>query len=252
MPKELLAPHVVAKPFPWEALWCSRSRQVFLAHSAHDVHFAGRVRLALQDLEIRGWLAEAELKPGDWLFESIQEACRRSFGLLVLLTPYALSSAWVYTEVRSWINQWKDTADAHASNPKPLCLLLDASDPDLTTIFAAWNETNPGHFDQNSKPLEKLRQRMKREHALTQSRLDKYVSSAQGLFRCLEPTFMRDERVSIAFYPHRPLDWRGSAVITHFTDVMDHWGLTKSKPAGRRPESPGSSSSDPGASSSGR
>ena len=73
---------------------------IFLSHTSEDKPF---VRRLAQDLKAHGitvWLDEAELLPGDRLFEKIEAAVEEMQYLGVILSPRSVASSWVKEELR--------------------------------------------------------------------------------------------------------------------------------------------------------
>jgi hypothetical protein len=194
---------------------------VFLSHSSLDLHFAGRVRLALSQAGFKGWMAEAELRNGDWLFESIREALQRSHGMLVLLTVHSLSSAWVYTEIETWARGDPLREHAPMDPKKRIGMVVDGNDGDLTDLFALWdrNPTRFNHQCQPLKPLKALNERFGR--VASRPRADKFVSSAILLLQNLSRDY-----IDFAFYPTHPENWTGGKErFKDFESLMSKWAV---------------------------
>jgi hypothetical protein len=75
--------------------------RIFISHSSADKDFVRRLFEDLRDLGHRPWLDEWEIKVGDCIVSSIQEGLESSDYIIVVLSPFAVSSGWVERE-------WKD------------------------------------------------------------------------------------------------------------------------------------------------
>jgi hypothetical protein len=97
---------------------------VFLSHALVDHHFAARVRLALARFGIRSWIAEGELHEGDNLFEGVKAALGRCDTMMVLITSYSISSAWLDSEATSAMKEGKEIVALVDATDAPVCELL--------------------------------------------------------------------------------------------------------------------------------
>jgi hypothetical protein len=182
---------------PWD------TPQIFVCHSSLDLHLAARVRLALGHRKVRAWLAEAELREGDFIFEGVRAALLSSDAMLALVTTYSLSSAWVDTEIRTALGL-----------EKPIGMLVDTSDDELMELVATWSPGNPPTFD-NAR-LESLERKFSR--VATETRKKKFREGAIMLLHCLGD-------FHLGLYPRRPAGWSGSDVFASFDELIDRWGL---------------------------
>ena len=75
------------------------SYKVFLSHSGPDRRWAEWIAGRANQVGIELYLFEHDPRPGVQLAEKIQSAIRDSDALVVLLTPYGASSAYVQQEI---------------------------------------------------------------------------------------------------------------------------------------------------------
>ena len=73
----------------------------FMSYSSKDQEFAERLHADLQSNGVRCWFAPEDLKIGDKLRPSFDEAIRLHDKLMVLLSEHSVSSAWVEKEVET-------------------------------------------------------------------------------------------------------------------------------------------------------
>jgi hypothetical protein len=73
----------------------------FISYSSKDEEFAARLHADLQANEIRCWFAPEDLKIGDKLRPSLDEAIRLHDKLLVVLSENSVRSTWVEKEVET-------------------------------------------------------------------------------------------------------------------------------------------------------
>ncbi|MDP9190659.1 MAG: toll/interleukin-1 receptor domain-containing protein [Acidobacteriota bacterium] len=78
---------------------------VFLSHSTHDKPFARRLAADLSRLEGRVWVDEAEIRPGDSFVGGIEGGLAQADFVLIVLSPDAVASKWVATELRVAISR---------------------------------------------------------------------------------------------------------------------------------------------------
>jgi uncharacterized protein YjbI with pentapeptide repeats len=86
---------LAAAPSPIEFYSC------FISYSSKDQKFAERLHADLQSNNVRCWFAPADLKLGDKLRTSFDEAIRSSDKLVVLLSENSVISPWVEKEVET-------------------------------------------------------------------------------------------------------------------------------------------------------
>lgn len=72
---------------------------VFVSYSAKDRPWASELVDALKNEGVRAWFDEENLRPGEKLSESIEEALRESRAVVFLLTPEYLNSPSASFEV---------------------------------------------------------------------------------------------------------------------------------------------------------
>ncbi len=73
----------------------------FISYSSKDDEFAARLHADLQSKGVRCWFASEDLKVGDKLRSSFDEAIRLHDKLMVLLSEHSVNSVWVEKEVET-------------------------------------------------------------------------------------------------------------------------------------------------------
>jgi hypothetical protein len=73
----------------------------FISYSSKDQEFAERLHADLRSKNVRCWFAPEDLKIGDKLRPSFDEAIRIHDKLMVLLSEHSVSSPWVEKEVET-------------------------------------------------------------------------------------------------------------------------------------------------------
>jgi hypothetical protein len=73
----------------------------FISYSSKDQEFAMRLHADLQSKSVRCWFAPEDLKIGDKLRPSFDEAIRVHDKLMVILTESSVKSTWVEKEVEN-------------------------------------------------------------------------------------------------------------------------------------------------------
>ena len=96
VPEELIAyiPSLIGAAKPIEFY------SAFISYSNTDEEFAKRLHSRLRDDRVRVWFAPEDLKIGDKLEPTIDEAIRVYDKLMVVLSGSSMESAWVELEVR--------------------------------------------------------------------------------------------------------------------------------------------------------
>lgn len=195
-----------AHPYPHERLKIDENIDapvVFLSHALADHHFAGRLRLALARESIRSWIAEGELNDGCKLFEAIDLSLRHCNAVLVLVSSFSLSSAWVDTEVHS----------AHERN-KPVMAIVDASDTAIGEFLEGWKTVSK--WLEKPEGIQALSNVLKRflETAPKASRVLKFRDGVDSTLNSLTLAGR------IAFYPDTPEELAHHGWIGQFADVL--------------------------------
>jgi TIR domain-containing protein len=78
-----------------------RQYDAFMSYFSGDADFAKRVQ---SDLHLRGlrlWRDEHEIEIGDSLSQRIEEGLKKSYSMIIVLSPEALSRPWVNEELRA-------------------------------------------------------------------------------------------------------------------------------------------------------
>lgn len=74
-------------------------REVFLSFADKDRHFARKIARELRLRGIKTWFAPSHLKGGDQWHDAIGDALARCDWFLVVLSPSAIRSPWVKSEL---------------------------------------------------------------------------------------------------------------------------------------------------------
>jgi hypothetical protein len=74
---------------------------VFISHSSHDISFANQLSDDLRKQHVDTWLDSTPMRAGNF-FDRIKQALMRDV-LLLVLTPSALTSHWVQSEMHDAI-----------------------------------------------------------------------------------------------------------------------------------------------------
>ena len=73
-------------------------RQIFISFASPDVEFAGRLAASLREIGYEVWVASDSIQPGEKWVDAINRGLMESGIFLLLLTPDAVNSRWVYDE----------------------------------------------------------------------------------------------------------------------------------------------------------
>src|SRR5437773_10233247 len=73
--------------------------QVFISYSHKDQKIAKQLSSRLADAGVKVWLAAEEVLPGENLPLEVGKALQRSDAMVVLLSPDAVESQWVRSEI---------------------------------------------------------------------------------------------------------------------------------------------------------
>ncbi len=79
----------------------------FISYSSKDQDFANRLHADLQSKGARVWFAPDDMKIGDRIHETIEDAIRIYDKLMVVLSKNSIKSAWVEREVREGLKREK-------------------------------------------------------------------------------------------------------------------------------------------------
>lgn len=74
-------------------------QSIFLSHSWKDKFFARKLAEELEEVGIKVWIDEAELKVGDSLIHKISEAIEKTDYIVAILSHSSVSSSWVQKEL---------------------------------------------------------------------------------------------------------------------------------------------------------
>lgn len=77
----------------------SRAMRVFVSHSHHDREFVDRLAASLKEAGFDIWVDRGELRAGDNLVESLDEALRGSDAVIVVMSPNFVDSPWLSHEL---------------------------------------------------------------------------------------------------------------------------------------------------------
>lgn len=76
------------------------SCSIFLSHSAADKEFVRKLATDLAAAQMRVWLDEADIDPGDSFVARIEDGLVHSDFMMLVLSPDSVRSPWVQTELR--------------------------------------------------------------------------------------------------------------------------------------------------------
>jgi TIR domain/Effector-associated domain 7 len=99
---ERFAPVVIAPEAP-SAPCTSNPHQVFISHAHEDAEFAHQLAADLRQHGLLTWMTPDSIQPGERWITAIEHGLNESGTFLVVLTPKAVSSEWVKTEVAAAI-----------------------------------------------------------------------------------------------------------------------------------------------------
>ncbi|MCP4421092.1 MAG: toll/interleukin-1 receptor domain-containing protein, partial [Chloroflexi bacterium] len=74
-------------------------RQIFISHASQDAEFAQRLAADLQANGWQTWMASDDIRPGEKWVEAINRGLTESGVFVLLLTPDAVASRWVQSEM---------------------------------------------------------------------------------------------------------------------------------------------------------
>jgi hypothetical protein len=77
---------------------------VFISYFSGDQYFARKIAGDLQNRDLHVWRDEGEIDVGDSISDKIQEALKRCFTFIIILSPDALNRPWVKEELRAAYN----------------------------------------------------------------------------------------------------------------------------------------------------
>jgi hypothetical protein len=94
-------------PFPTRMLidvGKEKDYDCFISYFSGDKEFARKIHSDLGQREIRTWRDEAEIEIGDPMSDRIENALKRCYTFLIILSPEALSRPWMKDELRAAYN----------------------------------------------------------------------------------------------------------------------------------------------------
>jgi hypothetical protein len=139
--------------------------KVFISYANQDRQQAIEIGRRRSERRITAWLYESAINQNDFIFESVQEALRRSDALLALITPFSLASLWVRMETTA--------ATAYGA---PVRLAIPTDNIDLVRFLAC--------ADDRQKAEEPLRRLEVTYRSLsTPTRIEKYGARVRGFHR---------------------------------------------------------------------
>jgi len=74
---------------------------VFLSHSSEDNDIVREIYYKLEEKNISCWFDEAEMKPGDIIYEKINQGLSKVDFIIVFLSRNSISSSWVKSEINA-------------------------------------------------------------------------------------------------------------------------------------------------------
>jgi uncharacterized protein YjbI with pentapeptide repeats len=119
----------------------------FISYSTHDEEFAKRLHADLQDKGVRCWFAPHDMRTGEKILDSIDEAIRLREKVLLILSKHSIKSNWVEKEVKKALEE-EDTR-----KPKQTVLFPIRLDDAVMKTKEAWaglvrRDRNIGDFRQ--------------------------------------------------------------------------------------------------------
>jgi hypothetical protein len=75
-------------------------KTVFLCHATEDKPMVRSVALGLERYDIKCWLDEAEMKPGDNLLDKIENGIKTTDKFCIFLSPNSVKKTWVKRELQ--------------------------------------------------------------------------------------------------------------------------------------------------------
>ena len=219
---EKLRHKITTNPRPLEQDQLGASAPIFfLSHALEDHHFAARVRLSLIKKGIHSWLAEGDLHEGDNLFEAVEAALKRCDAMLILISSLSISSAWLYTEVRTGLE-----AD------KKILAVVDASDTPILDFLKGWIAEHekrllggkPENWLYTDKGIETTSAILDRYIRVARPSPTRILKFRQAIGYTLNSLTMAG---CVAVYPDRPLYWDGPSSCVGFADGLNFINLKR-------------------------
>lgn len=141
----------------------ARFFSVFISYSHQDRSFARRLHEGLQQMGVRCWLDERQMRPGDDIYERIEEGIRQNDRILLCASRHSLSSWWVDAEIESAFAKERESHKAAGGTTRVLIpidldgyLFSDAwtsGKRRLLQARVAANFTEPATFDAQLRRL---------------------------------------------------------------------------------------------------
>ena len=72
-------------------------KKVFISYAKEDTDVASLLHMALEDLDVSGWLDQSDISSGDAIADKVKESIRKANAMIVLITPRSIKSQWVGT-----------------------------------------------------------------------------------------------------------------------------------------------------------
>jgi uncharacterized protein YegP (UPF0339 family) len=80
------------------------TKRIFISHDTEDAQFARRLANDLQRRGVSVWIAPESIQPGEDWVSAIERGLQESSHMIVVLTPAAVDSGWVKTEINAAID----------------------------------------------------------------------------------------------------------------------------------------------------
>lgn len=77
------------------------NKRIFISYNHQDRGFAERLATDLRNTGLAVWWAEGEIKVGDSITQKVSDGISRSAYLVVILSPFSITSPWVQRELSS-------------------------------------------------------------------------------------------------------------------------------------------------------
>jgi hypothetical protein len=164
------------------------SVKVFISHSSADSWIARRIAEDLAALDVKTFLDAKDIETGESIDESIRNHLEESDEILILVSPIALTSQWVFME----------SGGAHVLKKRMIPILLNVAAEDLPLPIARY-------LGRDINEIEKYYEELKKRatQATQPERPQELLQSPESVWRNRE--FRVGDRVRIIDTP--PDDW---------------------------------------------
>jgi uncharacterized protein YegP (UPF0339 family) len=122
-------------------------KQIFISHDAEDAQFARRLADDLQRRGVSVWIAPESIQPGEDWVSAIERGLQGSSHMIVVLTPAAVDSGWVKTEINAAIDM------AHKGRMK--VVPLDVKPCSVPLLLSSYQRISFSDYNAGFKQLTK-------------------------------------------------------------------------------------------------